>query len=405
MTLHLLVLWMALVGAVRLDLAGGALPVVLSPFLVLTPIVIGALATRRLMQARPISIEWSALGYLLLVSLFFTAVGASTFVSVDADTTLARGALLIIQFGGATAVALLLHDDAPAIAALRRGAMLGVALFAALDVMAVLAFLGVLPQELPLLGAKLRLDSYGYAGIIPRLSGAAIDPNNAALLLLVYAYLAPRTRALAVVLLLATLSRSGVLAALAVAAVSAWQFGVAHRRVSALRVLLVVLFATVALGTAVRSSTLLENAARMAAPFAERFGFGEREGSASDHRDLLVRAADEGSRSLSRAALGVGWGAAYVVLQDMFPGNRYGNFHSLYGTAFAEAGSVAFVAILLLLFVPMHRATPWRPAVAGFIVFNLFYQATTEPVFWLLLALAWVVRERAGSDVQEGAVA
>ncbi|MBM3908277.1 MAG: hypothetical protein FJ363_09430 [Gemmatimonadetes bacterium] len=401
MTPPLLVLWMALVGAVRLDLAGGALPVVLSPYLVLTPLVIGALVTRRLMQARPVRIEWSALGYLALVSLFFAAVGASTFVSVDADTTLARGALLLIQFGGATAVALLLHDDAPAIDALRRGAMLGVALFAALDVMAVLAFLGVLPEALPLLGATLRLDSYGYAGIIPRLSGAAIDPNNAALLLLVYAYLAPRTRTLAVILLLVTLSRSGALAALAVVAMSAWQFGVAHRRISAARTLLVVLLAVGALGAAVRSSTLLENAGRMAAPFAERIGLGEDEGSGSDHQALIVRAADEGSRSLTRAALGVGWGAAYVVLQDMFPGNRYGNFHSLYGTAFAEAGSVAFVAILLLLFLPMRRMTPWRPAVAGFIVFNLFYQSTTEPVFWLLLALAWVVREQVSGDVRE----
>lgn len=395
MTLHLLVLWMALVGAVRLDLAGGALPVVLSPYLVLTPVVIGALATRRLMQARPVRVEWSALGYLLLVSLFFAAVGASTFVSVDADATLARGALLILQFGGATAVALLLHDDAPALDALRRGAMLGVAIFALLDVMAVLSFLGVLPQELPLLGAKLRLDSYGYAGIIPRLSGASIDPNNAALLLLVYAYLAPRTRALAVALLLATLSRSGVLAALAVAAMSAWQFGVAHRRVSALRLLTVVVLAIGVLEVAVRSSTVLEQMARAAAPFAERIGLGEGEGSASDHQALIVRAADEGSRSLTRAALGVGWGAAYVVLQDMFPGNRYGNFHSLYGTAFAEAGVLAFIAVLLLLFVPLGRVTPWRPAVAGFIVFNMFYQATTEPVFWLLLALAWVVREGA----------
>ncbi|MBM3853918.1 MAG: hypothetical protein FJ399_12310 [Verrucomicrobia bacterium] len=395
MTLHLLVLWMALVGAVRLDLSGGALPVVLSPYLVLTPLVIGALVTRRLMQARPVRIEWSALGYLLLVSLFFTAVGASTFVSVDADATLARGALLVLQFGGATAVALLLHDDEPAVDALRRGAMLGVAVFAVLDVMAVLAFLGVLPEELSLLGATLRLDSYGYAGIIPRLSGAAIDPNNAALLLLVYAYLAPRTRALAVLLLLATLSRSGVLAALAVGAVSAWQFGVAHRRISAVRALAVVAVAVLTLGLAVRSSTLLETAGRMAAPFAERIGLGEGEGSASDHQALIVRAADEGSRSLTRAALGVGWGAAYVVLQDMFPGNRYGNFHSLYGTAFAEAGVVAFVVVLLLFFLPLGRATPWRPAVAGFIVFNMFYQATTEPVFWLLLALAWVVGDRA----------
>ena len=393
MTRTLLVLWMALVGTVRLDLSGGALPVVLSPFLVLTPLVIGALALQRYLKARPLIIEWPALGYLLAVSLFLAAVGTSTLVSLDADATLARAVLLLMQFGGATAVALLVHDDPDAIAALRTGAMVGVALFVVLDVMAIFAFLGALPLDLPLGFASLRLDSYGYGGFIPRLSGGSIDPNNAGLLLLIYAFLAPRTRGLALFLLLLTLSRSAVLAALALGAVSAWQFGVAHRAAPARRVLLAIAVVGVALLAIARSPVAMEGTARMLAPFAERVGAGEEGGgSAADHQALIVRAAEEGSRDVPRATFGLGWGAANVVLQDIFPGNRYGNFHSLYGTAFAEAGIVALVSALVLLLMPLLRDTPWRPAVAGFIVFNLFYQSTTEPAFWLLLALAWVAR-------------
>ena len=403
MTRALLVLWMALVGAVRLDLAGGSLSVVLSPFLVLTPVVICALALRRYLKARPVAVEWPALTYLLFVSLFFVAVGTSTLVSLDADSTLARAALLIIQFGGATAVALLLHDDEQAIDALRTGAMLGVALFVVLDVLQVFSFLGVLPHDLAIGPASLRLDTYGYGGIIPRLSGLAIDPNNAGLILLIYAFLAPRTRVWAVLLLLLTLSRSAVLGALALGAVAAWQFGVAQRAAPTRRLLFGVMALGVGLVALARTPIVVENATRLMAPFAERFSGGVEGSSAADHEELLIRAAEEGSQTVQRATFGIGWGAANVVLQDIFPGNRYGNFHTLYGTAFAEAGVFALIALLVLLFVPLTRATEWRPAVAGFIAFNLFYQATTEPAFWLLLALAWVARS--ARPAAEGALA
>ena len=403
MTRALLVLWMALVGATRLDIAGGSLSVVLSPFLVLTPLVICALALQRWLKARPVIIEWPALSYLLFVSLFFVAVGTSTLVSLDADSTLARVVLLAIQFGGATAVALLLHDDKPALEALRIGAMLGVALFVVLDVLQVFSFLGVLSKEMAIGPASLRLDTYGYGGIIPRLSGLAIDPNNAGLILLVYAFLAPRTRALAIILLLLTLSRSAVLGALALGAVAAWQFGVAQRAAPTRRLLLGVMALGVGLVALARTPIVIENASRLMAPFAERFSGGVEGSSAADHQALLVRAAEEGSRTAQRATMGIGWGAANVVLQDIFPGNRYGNFHSLYGTAFAEAGVFALIALLVLLFVPLGRATEWRPAVAGFIAFNVFYQATTEPAFWLLLALAWVAKSV--HPAREGALA
>ncbi|MDP1858866.1 MAG: hypothetical protein Q8K82_09350, partial [Gemmatimonadaceae bacterium] len=47
MTYALLALWMAFIGAERLDLAGGVLPVTLTPFLALTPLLLVALLTHR----------------------------------------------------------------------------------------------------------------------------------------------------------------------------------------------------------------------------------------------------------------------------------------------------------------------------------------------------------------------
>ena len=392
MTRALLMLWMALIGAVRLDLAGGSLPITLTPFLMLTPLLIVALAVRRYRRTQPMALEWSSLGYLLFAALFIAAAGASTFLSLDADATLARSTLLILQLGGATSLALLVHDDPEAIDALRTGASLGVALFVVMDILALLSFIGFLPRELSLGGPTLRLDSYGYAGIIPRLSGTVLDPNNAGLVLLIYAFLAPRLRGTALALMLLTLSRSAVLAAITLGIVAAWQSGIVHRIAPVRRLLVAFIVLGIGLFFVARSPQTIERTAQFLAPFTERLGGGDDGGSAADHRALIIRAADEGSRTIPRALLGLGWGASYLVLQDVFPGNRYGNFHSFYGTAFAEAGAVALVALLALLVFPLSRHTPWRPAIAGFIVFNLFYQSSTEPIFWFILALAWLAK-------------
>ena len=93
---------------------------------------------------------------------------------------------------------------------------------------------------------------------------------------------------------------------------------------------------------------------------------------------------------MQRATMGLGYGNAYLELQDMFPGSKYGNYHSLYVTMFAEAGVFALLLMLALLAGPLLRGSFWRPLVAGAVAFNLFYQTTTEPSFWFVLALAWI---------------
>jgi hypothetical protein len=40
--------------------------------------------------------------------------------------------------------------------------------------------------------------------------------------------------------------------------------------------------------------------------------------------------------------------------------------------------------------VPLVRGGPYRGLVAGAAVFNLFYQAHTEPALWAILVLAWM---------------
>jgi hypothetical protein len=123
-------------------------------------------------------------------------------------------------------------------------------------------------------------------------------------------------------------------------------------------------------------------------PLWERFSTVE--GSGRDHLELVERGVSEATQSIPRAFIGLGYGNSYLVLQDLFPGNRYGSFHSMFVSAFAESGVFALLIALTLSFVPVFRGGPWRAIIAGSIAFNLFYSTITEPIFWFLLALAWL---------------
>jgi hypothetical protein len=127
-------------------------------------------------------------------------------------------------------------------------------------------------------------------------------------------------------------------------------------------------------------------------PIAGRLSTSE--GSAQSHVQLLERGISEATRSVSRAFFGLGYGNSYAVLQDVFPANRYGNFHSLYVTMFAEAGIFALLLTLAAMTGPLVGGGVWRPLIAGTWAFNIFYQTTTEPIFWFVLALAWVTMPR-----------
>jgi hypothetical protein len=91
--------------------------------------------------------------------------------------------------------------------------------------------------------------------------------------------------------------------------------------------------------------------------------------------------------------LGIGYGSAFMVTQDIFPGNEYGNFHSLFVTLFVEAGVVA-VGLGVWLFVEAIRVgRDVRPMIVALLAFNLFQQTHTEPILWLCLMMAWVPLE------------
>ena len=139
------------------------------------------------------------------------------------------------------------------------------------------------------------------------------------------------------------------------------------------------------------SPRLRAEASRVLTPVTERFTIDR--GSGEDHLRLLARGVETGTRSVPLALHGMGYGSAHLALQDFFPGDRYGNFHSVYVGIFAESGMVALLVVLLLIGVPIAGGTSQGALAVVVAVFGVFYGALAEPTFWVSLVLAWLPLE------------
>jgi hypothetical protein len=413
----LLLAWTALLAADRIDLFASRGPFTLTPFLVLSPVLIASEWWRRHKAGTPFQLPAAAQPLLLLATLLLACAAGSVLASRDLPRSAARLVQLLLMVAGSTGVLLSIRDRPHPLRLLARGARWGIGLGAVVSVLQLLVLAGVFPAELPASAPIVRLAPSGYAGIIPRLSGVVTDPNRTGLLLVLYGWLvavgdhrpARRMRWLAVValLLLLTLSRSALLAVTGMASVTMVHAWYRARRTgqplagngsvppvaAPLAVPVAVPVALVALLVAVASAAFLlhpgwrEGAAALGDTVAQRFSLGE--GSARDHLRLLQRGVDVGTRTVGAAVHGIGYGSSHVVLQDFFPGDRYGNFHSLYVGAFAEMGVLGAMALLLLLGRSL-RAAPTRGLVVAALLFGVFYSVLAESTFWVIVSLAWV---------------
>ena len=423
----LLLAWVALLAADRVDLLGTRGPFTLTPFLVLSPLIVAQEWWRRRGAGVPLVVPRMAQRFVLLAVLLLACATLSVFASRDLPRSAARLVQLLLMVGGSAGVLLSIRDRPQVPALLARGARWGIGISAAVSVVQLLVLAGVVPAEIPAGAPLLRLAPSAYAGIVPRLSGLVMDPNRTGLLLLLYGWLVAtgddhpgrraRWLALVALLLLLTLSRSTLLAAAGMGAVvllaravrggAVGRAFVSHGAVGptvgvTARGGMVrggtALIPLAALLVAAASAALLwrpawrEAAAQVGGTVQQRFTV--QEGSARDHLRLLARGVDIGTRTVPAAVRGIGYGSAQVVLQDFFPGDRYGNFHSLYVGAFAEMGAAGTLAVLLLLgasvMAARSRGVAHAAPVVAAALFGVFYSVLAEPTFWVLLLTAWV---------------
>ena len=101
----LLVLWIALLGVDRIDFFGGEGEFILTPFLILTPLLLVFEGFRVLESRVGIQLQRHGEAYLLLLLFFLSIVLISTFLAQDPLMSAKRSALLLFLSIGTLAVA------------------------------------------------------------------------------------------------------------------------------------------------------------------------------------------------------------------------------------------------------------------------------------------------------------
>jgi len=392
----LLAVWVMLIGADRIDLIGGGGTFVLTPYLALTPMVVVWELVRRRLERRQLELPARAIVYAAIAGALVTVVLTSVVDALDTKTSAARALLLAADVGGTFAILLLARGRPGVARTLARGATACLILFVVFDIAEAVWWIGNGPETMRFGTIVAHFGALQNVGPIPRLAGPVSDANRGGFVLLFYGLLIasgephPLLRRIGVtlvgVLLLATISRSAWLGALAMLVVAAihWKGRVP---------LTVALASTIVLATGLglflaRPEVITRVASAVTTPATQRLSANE--GSAQSHLALIERGLTDATESIPNALVGFGYGNSHLVLQDVFPGNKYGNFHSLYVTMFAESGVFALVLVLILMLTPLVAGGPWRPLIAGAVVFNVFYQTPTEPAFWFALGAAWM---------------
>ncbi len=385
--------WFALLGVDRVNLFEG-MAFLVTPFLALTPLVIVSEWIRRSLAGSRLTLSRETGQYAIVAVALVAVVWASVAIGQAPAYSARRATLLTAQVVATLAVVVLTADRAGFLALLGRASVIAVAMHYVAAAAQIGTILGDVPTTLELGFATVWLEPYVY-GIVPRFSGLVADPTRAGWALIVLGWFIAigerndvlRRVAIAAVAiaLVATLSRSALLGAatmLGLVALTRRKWQLPSRSIVAGGVFAAILGgALFALPAGpVRVVDALE-------PLAGRFSVSEA--SASEHILLIERGLDEATSSVPRFAVGLGYGNSFLVLQDRFPGNPYGNFHSLYVAMLVESGIVSLLCVVILVGWPVVRGGSWRPLIAAAAVLNVFYQTNAEPTFWFVLALAW----------------
>lgn len=391
----LLSLWFALLGADRIDLFAGEGWFTLTPFLVLTPLIIVLEALRLGGRGGSFRVPPNLGAYGLLATGLLLVVLVSLFYSYDIEMSAKRYTLLAFQIYATLLMVVVIAQRPDPGAVLARGALWGIGIGTAFNAVQLVSYFQRGSEEFRILGGVVDMTCWSYGPWLPRLSAQAFDMNRGGILLLVYVFLllrlAPpsRLRTLAVTAgvfgMVMSLSRSVLLGVL-----GTWMaIFLLERRFSLRRPTVLALSATGTLLTALLlvSPRAQEAAGSLMAPLASRFSIGE--GSANVHFEVIAHGVEIATESPRNALIGVGYGNAFAYLQDYFPDDDHGNFHSLYLTFLVESGAVSLLLVGVLLFYAALRGGEYRPLIVGLAFFNIFYQMGAEAIFWLTLVLGW----------------
>jgi len=234
--------------------------------------------------------------------------------------------------------------------------------------------------------------------LFPILSGTTFDANRSGFILTMYMALLDRFapkwrytrlfRALIAIFIFLTLSRSATLCWLAyyLCSKSFWKKFLSRRVI--IRTASIALVGALLCIAYQKEIAALLDAWEISDAVSAKLSM-DPGSSGESHILLIERGVTTWLSSPKTIVAGIGFAAAPKVLQDFFQDDKRGNFHSLYVTTLAEMGLPTFLVLMFILIYPLIGRRQAISCTAAIIVFNISYQAHTEPVFWLMLAIVW----------------
>jgi hypothetical protein len=400
-----------LIGADRIDLFAGRGSFILTPFLVLAPLVVllhllrtGLRGTLHFAITPPVRRQ---VPFVAASCLFLLLSFASIPLSLDPERSLVAfcDLLLVAVLGYCISLQILAEPAQERL--IVRSVTLALFVYVIFCIAECIAWSHGLVIDADKSGSWLQstFTPSTLGPWVPTLSGTTFDSNRSGFVLTMYLALLDRfavksrylpvLRVTIALLVFLTLSRSSMLCWLAYyLSASAFWTRLVSRRV-------LVRIATVAvvgslLGVAYQKEIVgLAEAWEISDAVSAKMSM-DPGSSGESHILLIQRGFDTWLTSTKTIITGIGFAAAPKVLEDFFGNDKRGNFHNLYVTALAEMGFPAFLILMFLLVYPIIGRKGAASGMAAIMVFNVSYQSHTEPVFWLVLALLWSY-ERRGS--------
>lgn len=391
----LLVAWLVLIGADRIDFFMGNGGFVLTPFLILSPLVVTAIFYQAALgrPKLPLKLPRSLFAFSLIATALIATILISVVLGSGNELGIKRACFLMVQIYTTILVAIALHN-APALQrALLLGARIGVLFFLLFDLLEIANWLNL--PAVAFLKTPGLINPVPWAlWFCPRPSGMSLDPSRGGVLLAFYSFIIlrcgnrPRLDTFLIYLgffmLILTGSRSALIAYMLMMTVFNLQRFRLRRwpiiRIGAMIAVALLLFFCLANANVPNLNIGLL--------LTERTSFDPAD-SGGIHLSLIARAAEVADMSLKNMLIGIGFGNSLSVLENFFPGDKYANFHSMYLSIWVESGIVALLLLLTLSGLPFLRSGTYVPLLTMLIWFNIFYQLTLEPAFWLCLAMAW----------------
>lgn len=410
-----------LIGADRIDLFAGLGPFTMTPFLFLAPLaVVTAILPRwlngngRVPNPAPVKRQTP---FLALIALLWLLTLLSIAFGLDPERGVVAFANLVLVSGLGYCISVRILTDPDQERLIVHSVMLALIAYLLFCAGEYVAWTHSIFLDLSMEHATWMERTFGALTVgpwLPRLDGVTVDPNRAGFILTLYLALldwfAPKSRlkpvlgwAIAILVLL-TLSKSAFLCWVAYHLLSAdsWK-----RLVSRKTALWIVAFTIVGFLTYSVYRTQFDQLADtldITAAVSNRISTDEGS-SGESHMLLIERGLDTWLTSPKTIFIGIGYASGHKVLSDILgTTSKFANFHCLYASILAEQGLLAFITIMLLLIYPLFDRKVSAPATLAIVVFNIPYQSTAEPIFWLILAILWslVPRNRSWLKIFQG---